>query len=230
MSERSIRPFPSTGHPDGGCLPRGRSKIAPILPPISKPPTRPVLEPEKFEAILDLLDNGCRQFERTPQAFRQLAEEGLRDILLGSLNAVFQGAAGGETFHGVGKVDIHLRVSRGEVFVAELKFWEGPGSLREAVDQLRGRLTWRESYGVALVLSRNADFSLVLRSLRETLPSLDGFGPGSLRESASNHFVTRFAILSDPARHANIHVLVYNLFVPEHHIEKSRQRRRGKPS
>jgi hypothetical protein len=195
--------------------PKVRAKIAPVLPPSSKPPTRPVLDAEKFAAILELLDNGCRQFERTPQAFQQLAEEGLRDVLLGSLNAVFEGAAGGETFQGIGKVDIHLRISQGEVFVAEIKFWDGPESLRQVIGQLRGRLTWRDSYGVALVLSRNAGFTDVLRSLRETIGSVEGFVAGSLQERAANHFVTRFTIPSDGARHANIHMLVYNLFVPD---------------
>lgn len=195
--------------------PKVRTKIAPVLPPVSRPPTRPVLEPDKFAAILELLDNGCRQFERTPQAFQPLAEEGLRDVILGNLNAVFEGAAGGETFQGIGKVDIHLRISQGEVFVAEVKFWDGPESLRHVIGQLRGRLTWRDSYGVALVLSRNAGFSEVLRAVRETIGSVEGFAAGSLQERAANHFLTRFTIPSDDARQANIHVLIYNLFVPD---------------
>lgn len=195
--------------------PRVRTKIAPVLPPTSKPPTRPILEPDRFAAILELLDNGCRQFERTPQAFRQLTEEGLRDVLLGSLNAVFEGAAGGETFQGIGKVDIHLRISQGEVFVAEVKFWDGPDSLRTVIGQLRGRLTWRDAYGVALVLSRKAGFTDVLRAVEDTASSIDGFVPGSLQVPNANHLVARFTIPSDSARQAYVHVLVYNLFVPD---------------
>jgi hypothetical protein len=197
--------------------PKLRTAIAPLLPPPSRRPERPVLETDKLLAILELLDNGCRQFERTPQAFRQLTEEGLRDILLSHLNAVFQGAAGGETFQGLGKVDIHLRISKGEVFVSELKVWSGPASLREVVDQLRERLTWRDAYGVALILSRNADFSQVLQSVRDTLPSLDGTTTGSVTKEAANHFIARFSIMSDPARPATIHILLYNLFVPPTH-------------
>jgi hypothetical protein len=34
--------------------PRVRTKIAPILPPASKPSTRPVLEQGKFNAILEM--------------------------------------------------------------------------------------------------------------------------------------------------------------------------------
>jgi hypothetical protein len=195
--------------------PRVRTNIAPVLPPTSKPPTRPVLEQDKFNAILELLDNSCRQFERTPQTFQQLTEEGLRDILLSNLNAVFDGAAGGETFQGTGKVDIHLRMPEGEVFVAELKFWDGPESLRLVITQLRNRLTWRDSYGVALVLSRNAGFDDVLKSGRETIPTTEGFMAGSLQAKNDNHFVARFTIPSADARQATIHVLVFNLYTAE---------------
>jgi hypothetical protein len=110
---------------------------------------------------------------------------------------------------------IHLRISQGEVFVAELKFWEGPESLRFAIGQLRGRLTWRDSYGVALVLSRNAGFDEVLKSARETIPTVAGFVTGSLQAKSENHFVARFTIPSDTARQATIQVLVFNLYTPE---------------
>jgi hypothetical protein len=195
--------------------PKVRPAIKPVLPPQSRPQARPILGPDKFAAILDLLDNSGRQFERTPQSFQQLTEEGLRDIILGSLNAVFEGAAGGETFQGAGKIDIHLRISKGEVFVAELKFWDGPESLRFVIRQLLGRLTWRDSYGVAIVLSRNAGFTDVLRAVREAIPTTDGFAAGTLQERAPNHFVARFSIPSDGSRTATIHVLVYNLYVAE---------------
>lgn len=195
--------------------PRVRAKIAPVLPPASKPRTRPVLEPDKFDAILDLLDNSARQFERTPQVFHELAEEGLRDIMLSNLNAVFEGAAGGETFQGIGKVDIHLRLSEGEVFVAEIKFWNGPESLTEVINQLRGRVTWRDSYGVAIVLSRNAGFTDVLNSVRDTITVCEGCVRGTRQSRAENHTIARFTIRSDEVRQATIHVLVYNLYTDE---------------
>lgn len=195
--------------------PKVRSSVVPVLPPVSKPQTRPILEPDKFAGILSLIDNQCRQFERTPQAFQQLSEEGLRDILLSSLNAVFEGAAGGETFQGIGKVDIHLRITQGEVFVSEIKFWDGPESLREVIKQLRRRLTWRDGYGVAIVLSRNVGFSEVLKGVADAIPTADGYMVASLQSRDANHWVARFTIPSDPDRHANINVIVYNLYVVE---------------
>jgi hypothetical protein len=118
-----------------------------------------VLERDKFEAISEIIDNQCQQFERTPTAYQGMSEEALRDIILGSLNAVFEAAAVGEAFQGLGKVDVHLRISKGKVFVAEVKIWGGPATLAEVVQQLRDRLTWRDAYGVAIIVSKNTDFA-----------------------------------------------------------------------
>jgi len=84
---------------------RVRQRIAPLVPPTPKEQRRPVLEREKFNAIVDLIDNQCRQFELTPTVFQGMLEEALRDIILSSLNAVFEGAAAGEVFRGLGKTD-----------------------------------------------------------------------------------------------------------------------------
>jgi hypothetical protein len=99
--------------------------------------------------------------------------------------------------------------------VAEVKFWDGPASLHNVVGQLRGRLTWRDGYGVALVLSRNVGFTEVLASVRDTISAVDGFGLGSLQVRSPNHVVARFSIPTDSARQAEVHVLVYNLFVAD---------------
>jgi hypothetical protein len=170
----------------------GREVAALIPPTPRKQPERTVLDHEKFDAIMDVIDQQCRQFERTPGSFNVLTEEGLRDVMLSSLNAVFRGAATGETFQGLGKVDIHLRISEGEVFVAELKFWDGLASLSQVVQQVRERLTWRDAYGVAIILSRNADFGGVLRSVAEGVYQLCR---GSPKETSggSQRTVSRFA-------------------------------------
>ena len=195
--------------------PRVRSKIAPVMPPPRKRQQAPVLDAKSFNAIFELLDNQCRQFERTPQVFSHLREEGLRDVMLSSLNAVFEGAAGGETFRGSGKVDIHLQISQGEVFVSEIKFLAGPASAQEVVGQLRGRLTWKDSYGVAVILSKNAGFSDVLASVPQTVLRLPGYVPNTLRKVDERHFVARFTIPSDESRTAEVHIVVYNVYAPD---------------
>lgn len=193
---------------------RVKKKIAVVVPPTPKIQQRPVLERDKFEAIIEIIDNQCRQFERTPTAYQGMGEEMLRDIILGSLNAVFEGAAVGEAFQGLGKVDIHLRISKGEVFVAEAKIWDGPASLTEVVAQLLDRLTWRDAFGVAVVLTKNADFGRVLQSIETAIPRLPGVIPESLRKDGANAFVARFSLPSDPSRQVEIHVRAYNLYTP----------------
>ena len=123
---------------------------------------------------------------------------------------MFEGAAGGETFQGDGKVDIHLKISQGEVFLAELKFWTGPESLRAVIRQLRGRLSWRDAYGVAVLLSRNVKFTEVMNAVRDTIAGCDGYVPGTLTRRAENHSCARFSITSDASRLASLHVLVFN--------------------
>ncbi|TAJ79517.1 hypothetical protein EPO44_19270 [bacterium] len=191
---------------------RVRKTIAPLVPPAPKAQQRPVLERDKFEAIIELIDNQCQAFERTPAAYQVMTEEMLRDVILSSLNGVFEGAATGEAFQGLGKTDIHLRISQGEVFISELKMWDGPAALAEVVKQLLERLTWRETYGVAIVISRNADFTGVLRSIEKTLPQLPEIAPGSLRKLGENAFVARFSLPSDPLRQVEIHVRAYNIY------------------
>jgi len=77
---------------------RVRQKIAPVVPPTPKARERPVFERKKFDAIMELIDNQCRQFARTPTVFQGMTEEALRNVMLSSLNAVFEGAATGEAF------------------------------------------------------------------------------------------------------------------------------------
>jgi len=190
---------------------RVRQTIAPLVPPTPRDQRRPVLEREKFNAIVDLIDNQCRQFELTPTVFQGLPEEALRDIILSSLNAVFEGAAAGEVFRGLGKTDLHLRISKGEVFVSEVKIWSGPASLAEVVNQLLERLTWRDSFGVGIVLSKNADFGAVLRGVEAALPNLPSAVKGSLSKPGENIFTTRFSLPSDSSKQVEIHIRVYNL-------------------
>lgn len=190
---------------------RVRQEVAPIVPPTPKKQERPVLDRNKFDAIIDLIDNQCRQFERTPTVFQTMGEEALRDLLLSSLNAVFEGGAAGEVFQVLGKTDIHLRISQGEVFIAEGKIWDGPASLAQVVAQLRERLTWRDAYGVAIIFSRNAGFNGVLTAIETTLPTLPGVVPGTEKRTAENVFVARFSLPGDGARHVEIHVRAYDL-------------------
>ena len=118
------------------------------------------------------------------------------------LNSQFAGTATGETFNYSGKTDILIRVEDKNIFIAECKFWNGPQSLLDAIDQLLGYTTWRDTKTAIIVFNRNKDFSAVIAAAKETakrhpkfkreihhiLPSLDSdifFDNGKIRNERS---------------------------------------------
>ena len=81
------------------------------------------------------------------------------------LNGQYEGGATGETFNYQGKTDILIRVDGRNVFIAECKVWKGPQSLADALDQLLGYLSWRDTKTAILLFSRNVGFSSVLSKI-----------------------------------------------------------------
>ncbi|MET7483530.1 hypothetical protein [Streptomyces sp. NPDC005538] len=57
-------------------------------------------------------------------------------MLLVALNAYFEGQSTGETLNGKGKTDILIRVGDRNVSISECKFYTGPKSVTDALDQL----------------------------------------------------------------------------------------------
>ncbi len=55
------------------------------------------------------------------------------------------------------------------IFIAECKFWDGPQSATDAVDQLLTYLTWRDTKAALILFNRNKDLTNVLRKARETI-------------------------------------------------------------
>jgi len=192
--------------------PKIRKEIAPIMRVVSPSQKRWTLDEDKFKSIIELINRQSLQFERTPKVFSRLGEEDLRDIILSSLNAVFAGAAVGEAFQVLGKTDIHLRVTEGELFIAELKIWDGPESARFVTKQLLERLTWHESYGVAVIFSKRADFSTIRNTLFTTLSSIASIA-GEAKLLSDHEIEANFRLPTDNTKIVEIHFLIYNLYL-----------------
>ena len=103
--------------------------------------------------------------ERSPNAFKAMDEEAVRQHFLVQLNGQFEGKATGETFNMAGKTDILLREGDRNVFIAECKFWKGPKAFGEAIDQLLGYATWRDGKTAILVFNRGVETSTVLAGI-----------------------------------------------------------------
>lgn len=96
---------------------------------------------------------------------RGLDEEELRDLLLGNLNAYWQGGAGGELFNGSGKTDILIRHGDRNAFIAECKIWHGPKGVADALDQLLGYLVWRDSKAALVMFIKTKDPAATIEKL-----------------------------------------------------------------
>lgn len=148
------------------------ARAAPSTKPFVPEPTLDVAE---YERILTVISNMVHVIERSPQAFRGMKEEDLRQHFLVQLNGQYEGQATGETFNFEGKTDILIRAEGRNIFIAECKFWRGPESLREAIDQLLGYTSWRDSKTALLVFNRDKNFSAVLAKIPEVVKGHPNF-------------------------------------------------------
>ncbi len=190
---------------------RYSDRVKAVVPPKANPPTELTLEREKFNAILNLIDNSCRLFERTPLTFAKLEEEELRDVILSNLNGVFEGDAVGEAFSKRGKTDIYLKVSKGGVFIAECKYWSGPKTVVDTVEQILGYLTWRHSYGVVVLFSKRKNFTDVITSIANKIHELPSYVKG-LEKIDASHFKAIHSLPEDDKKLIEMHYVVYSLY------------------
>lgn len=132
----------------------------------------PILEEKEYQHILEILKSMSLVIERNPSSFALLDEESIRDHFLLQLNGHYEGGATGETFNASGKTDILIREENKNVFIAECKFWHGQKAFGEAVDQLLGYLTWRDSKCALLIFNRTKDSNAIRQKMHEAMESL----------------------------------------------------------
>ena len=185
--------------------------------PVSRPsvPKRkfvpePILEQEEFEHILGVLKGMALVIERSPASFASLDEEAIRTHFLLQLNGHYEGSATGETFNASGKTDILIRVDNRNVFIAECKFWRGPKSFSEAVDQLLGYLSWRDSKCALLVFNRAKDSSAVRQKMHEFMTSRTEHRKTSSYDAGGDARYT-FVKPSDSGREIQIQTMLFDI-------------------
>ncbi len=157
--------------------PTVRRKMTPVMPPESSQAftPEPTLDMQEYEHILSVISNMVMVMERSPRAFRKMGEEDLRQHFLVQLNGQYEGQASGETFNFEGKTDILIRAQDKNIFIAECKFWKGPQSLKDAVDQLLRYTAWRDTKTALLIFNRDRTFSTVLAEIPEVVKTHPNF-------------------------------------------------------
>ena len=152
------------GVPTTYITPEVKRRIIPQPPQASTEPFKPepALGMDDYEHILSVLSNMVMVMERSPKAFKGMGEEDLRMQFLVHLNGHYEGQATGETFNYEGKTDILIRAEGRNIFIAECKVWTGQSGLKDALDQLLGYTSWRDTKTALLVFNRDREMSTVL--------------------------------------------------------------------
>jgi len=199
--------------PSTYAVPTVRRKPAVARPVADKTrpsPPEPALAMEEYEHILSVISNMVHVMERSPKAFAGMDEEALRQHFLVQLNGQYEGQATGETFNYEGKTDILIRAEGRNVFIAECKFWRGPESLKEAVDQILRYASWRDTKTAILLFNRGKNLSAVLAKVPEILQ-----GHANIVRPVTINGETRFRVIlhhrDDKDRELTVTVLVFEV-------------------
>ena len=166
-----------SGAPTTYATPEVKRRVTPQPPSVSTEPYQPepALDMTEYEHILSIMSNMVMVMERSPQAFRLMSEEDLRQHFLVQLNGHYDGQATGETFNHEGKTDILIRVENKNVFIAECKFWTGPSGMSDAINQLLSYTSWRDTKTALLIFNRDRKMSTVLEKIPDVVKSHTNF-------------------------------------------------------
>lgn len=167
-----------------------------------------VLPDDLYEDLLRTLTSFGHALERNPTTFERLDEEELRDFLLVILNATYEGVTSGEVFNGASRADLLLRWQDSNVFIAECKIWNGQAHLQDAIDQLLGNTTWRDTKTALIVFIREGDATSIISKAAATVEGHPYFvrcTDNALPERA--HYVLRHP--SDESRHVRLALLPF---------------------
>lgn len=172
----------------------------------------PVLDPTIYQAILEMIWDAGKTWERLPSTYRGKGEEDLRVHLIMMLAPHFrlEGSVTGEPVNKSGKTDVLVRWQGQNVFVAECKFWGGEKRYLETIDQLLGYLTWRDSKTAVILFDRNKDVSASLAAVERAAPKHPNY-LGCEAKNDEGWFNYRFHLNGDRNREAKLTVLVFHL-------------------
>lgn len=201
----------TSGVPKTYTVPVERKKIIPQ--PVASTESfvpEPTLDMENYNHILNVVNNMALVMERSPQAFKSMGEENIRQHFLVQLNGHYEGQATGETFNYEGKTDILIRENGKNIFIAECKFWKGAKVITETIDQLLGYLSWRDTKTAIFLFNKNKELSSVLSQI----PALVKNHPKFKREIKYNSetgFRCIFSHNNDSNRELYLTILVFDV-------------------
>lgn len=131
----------------------------------------PSMAAETYKSIIDTIYTHCKEMEKLPNMWQGLGEVGLRDNILVALRNTYKNViASGETFNCHGKTDICVKAPSGEnVFIAECKIWGGQQVMIDAISQLYGYLTVRDTKCALILFITKKGFDEYIEKAQEIM-------------------------------------------------------------
>ncbi len=164
----------------------------------------------QFEKLIKALRYLTIDMQRRPDQFQSLTEENIRDKMLTPINVTFEGRGNAEAKNCKGKTDILVRTKDGlNEHIFELKVWDGIKTLKEAVSQLQGYLSWHNNYSGIIMFCYNSDFTSILNEAETYLTKEFNFD--KREKYIDNEFRFRLSHSTDKFKTIETHLTFINL-------------------
>lgn len=172
----------------------------------------PILQQEIYADIREVLYNVGKAIERKPSIYKDKYEEDLRDIFLLFLETRYEATTGvGEAFNKKGKTDILLKYANDgtNLFVAECKFWKGQKKLIEAIDQLLGYLTHRDSKTALIFFVDQKEMTNVVSTIKTEITKHSNFSR-HIKDTYEHSINYEFTLPDDNNKKIQVEVMLFH--------------------
>jgi hypothetical protein len=101
----------------------------------------------------------------------------------------------------------------GVLFVAECKFWRGKQVFHNAISQLLGYLTWRETKAALLIFVRDTTMTTTINGVKENVSSHGNY-KSTLTPKGETWFNYKFTMPNDPDREVYLAIQIFDFNTP----------------
>lgn len=178
---------------------------------------RPAGEPEPalpdgyYDHILFVIRAAGKAMERSPGTYEGWDEPDRRQVLVLMLNTHYAGKVTAEAFNGAGKTDILIREHDKNVFIGECKFYGGPKTVTETIEQLFGYATWRDVKLAIIFFVQRTGFTAALTRIRDTVAESAQFRRWlRVADEHETEFRAEMAWPGDDQRLVTLHVSAFH--------------------
>jgi len=148
--------------------------------------------------------------ERAPASFAMMDEEDHSKPVLAASEWALRGKALRARRLTRAQDGYLIRVQDKNIFVAECKFWDGEQSFQEAIDQLLGYLTWRDSKCALFIFNQNRDSQAVASKMHAVMQARTEFKKHLGPDAHGDH---RYILVkpSEPGREITITTQLFDV-------------------